>query len=138
MGAQSVTGRGIGSAEATAKGPKERNFVGVEKLIGPRVMAAGKVVLDSGSGTVNFVNPLPCVSPLSAAATPPTPQNDYVILIRDETDSTKNNAIVVATVNSDAAGVTHTSNLDTCLKGFTLASGGATDVVAWTVIKVGE
>jgi hypothetical protein len=138
MGAQSVTGVGVGSAEGLAKGPKERNFVGVEKLIGPRVVAAGKLVLTGGatSGTVNFRNPLPCVTPVSAAATPPTPQADYVVLLLDETTRTAQPS--VAFTNSDAAGVTHSSNLDVCLKGVTIANVTANDTVAWTVIKVGD
>ena len=139
MGAQSVTGKGVGSAELTAKGPKERNFVGVEKLIGPRVVLAGKVTLSTGAATVNFRNPLPCVTPASAAAATPTPQNDYVILWVDETDKTYNDAIVLATVNSDSTGDTSVAaSAKTHLKGFTLASGGASDVVAYTVVKVGD
>jgi hypothetical protein len=58
MGATSVTGRGPGSAERTAKGPKERNFVGVEKLIGPRVWLAVQVQLVAGALTYYFPEPL--------------------------------------------------------------------------------
>jgi hypothetical protein len=54
MGCQSVTGKGLGSAERTAKGPKERNFVGVEKLIGPRVVLAAQVTLSGGAATYTF------------------------------------------------------------------------------------
>ncbi len=55
MGAQSVTGvSGYGSAEGTSKGPKERNFVGVEKLIGPRVLFATQVTLVGGAATYDF------------------------------------------------------------------------------------
>lgn len=138
MGAQTVTGRGAGSAESTAKGPKERGFTGVERLIGPRIVEAGKITLVANAGTVTFRVPLPCVTPVSAAALPPTPQNDYVILWIDETDKAYNDALVIATVNSDATGdTTVAANLKTCLKGFTIAAGGAVDVVAWTVVKVG-
>lgn len=136
MGCQSVTGRGLGSVESTAKGPKERNFVGVEKLIGPRVVAAGKVTLVSTAGTIDFVRPLPCVAPLSAAALPPTPEKDYVLLVRDETTGT--NAVAVTSVNSDATGdATVTANAKTCLKGYTLVGTG-TDVIAWVLMKVGD
>jgi hypothetical protein len=139
MGAQTVTGRGQGSAEATSKGDKNRNFIGVEKLIGPRVVAAGKITLAAGVGTVNFRVPLPCVTPLSADAAVPTPENDYVILWIDETDKAYNDAIVVATVNSDATGdTTVAAGLKTCLKGFGITAGGVTDIVAWTVVKVGD
>ena len=136
MGASSVTGIGPGSVEGLAKGPKERNFVGVEKLIGPRVVAAGKMTLANGAGTLDFRNPLPCVTPASAAAATPTPEKDYVILVRDETTAAA--ALVVTTTNSDATGTTNSSALDVCLKGFSVSGGTTTDVVAWTVIKVGD
>lgn len=51
MGASSVTGVGLGSAERTAKGPVERAFVGVEKIIGPRVVYATQATVE-GAGTV--------------------------------------------------------------------------------------
>lgn len=55
MGCQTVTGvSGPGSVEATAKGPRERGFVGVEKLIGPRVVLATQVTLSGGAATYYF------------------------------------------------------------------------------------
>jgi hypothetical protein len=57
MGATSVTGKGPGSAEGLARGPRERNFVGVEKLIGPRVVLAAQVTLAAGAATYNFPEP---------------------------------------------------------------------------------
>jgi hypothetical protein len=140
MGAQTVTGRGQGSAEATSKGDKNRNFVGVEKLIGPRIVAAGKATLDgAGHIHVNFRVPLPCVTPLSAQAATPTPESDYCIQWIDETSPGNNDLIVLATVNSDATGdTTVAAALQTCLKGFTLTGGTAADVVGWVVVKVGD
>lgn len=138
MGAQTVTGRGVGSAESSAKGTRERNFVGVERLIGPRVVAAGKATVAQAATTftVNFRVPLPCVTPLSAQAITPTPENDYVILLANQTLASR--AMTVALTNSDALGVTHSSALDTCLKGFTVSVCTAGDVVGWTVVKVGD
>jgi len=135
MGATSVTGKGPGSAEGSAKGPKERNFVGVEKLIGPRVMMAGVDALVGGALTITFPTPLPCVTPLSAAASPPTPEVDYVILVHDRT--TAANAVTVTTINSDPDGTTNGDDTDTNLKSFALAGTG-TDVIDWVVIKVGD
>jgi hypothetical protein len=136
MGATSVTGKGPGSAEGSSKGPKERNFVGVEKLIGPRVMAAGVNQLVAGSYVVAFPNPLPCVTPLSAAAATPTPEMDYVILVHDRTDGAQ--TVTVTTTNCDADGdTTVPAAQQTHLYGFTMA-GNAADVVDWTVVKVGN
>ena len=69
MGASSVTGvSGYGSVEATAKGPKERNFVGVEKLIGPRIVLAAQATI-GGGGTVVYTLPEPLAGPHGAVAT---------------------------------------------------------------------
>lgn len=141
MGAQSVTGRGVGSAENSAKGVRERNFVGVEKLIGPRVVEAGKLVLTGGAvgGVVTFRTPLPCVTPISAGAAVPTPENDYVIMWRDETTPANNDVCTCVTANSDATGdVTVAAGLKTCLKQFTIALATADDTIGWVVMKVGD
>ena len=107
MAATSVTGRGPGSAEGSAKGPKERNFVGVEKLIGPRVMLAVQVTLAAGAATYNFPEAM------DAAGT------EYNVMTQAA------NAVVVTKV--ETGGV---------LTGVTLAGTG-TDVVDLIVVKVG-
>lgn len=136
MGSTSVTGKGPGSSEMTAKGPKERGFVGVEKLIGPRVVVAGNVTLATGSATVTFTEPLPCVTPLSAAAATPTPQLDYVVICVDRT--TAANHVTVAFTNSDATGdTTVAAGLKNCVKSMTL-TGTGTDVIGYVVVKVGD
>ena len=56
MTASSVTGRGLGSADGKNKG-SEHMTLGVERLIGPRIMAADAVTLD-GSGDATVVLPL--------------------------------------------------------------------------------
>lgn len=56
MTASSVTGRGLGSADGKNKG-SEHMTLGVEKLLGPRIMAADEVTLD-GSGDEVVVLPL--------------------------------------------------------------------------------
>lgn len=48
MGATSVTGKGLGSAVGSQKGPKHLT-IGAEKVIGPRVVYAGNHTL-SGTG----------------------------------------------------------------------------------------
>ncbi len=60
MGATSVTGitnNGAGAADGYGKGNKgsERMSLGVHRLIGPRVIGAGSIVLsEGGTGTVYF------------------------------------------------------------------------------------
>lgn len=55
MGATSVTGKGLGSADKRQKG-SEHLRIGAEKLIGPRPVAVGHVTL-SGSGTATVILP---------------------------------------------------------------------------------
>lgn len=57
MGATSVTGVGLGSADKKQKG-SEHLRVGAEKIIGPRIVYAGSVTLD-GSGNGSVVIPAP-------------------------------------------------------------------------------
>jgi len=109
MGAQSATGvSGPGSVEATAKGPKERGFVGVEKLIGPRVMLAATVTLAGGAATYNF----PSAMPLG---------KEYYCVVASAA-----NAVTVTKVE--------TSDV---LTGVTLAGTG-TDVVDVVLVNVGS
>lgn len=61
MGASSVTGVGQGSADKKGHKGSEHLFVGVEKLIGTRIVYSGTVTLDSGTATVVFGKELPGV-----------------------------------------------------------------------------
>ncbi len=72
MGATSVTGVGLGSADKRQKG-SEHMRLGAEKIIGPRVVYAGVHTLD-GSGDLTVKLPL-----LAGAAT------DYIVMITDAT-----------------------------------------------------
>jgi hypothetical protein len=56
MGASSVTGVGLGSADKRQKG-SEHMRLGAEKIIGPRVVYAGSHTLD-GSGDLTIKLPL--------------------------------------------------------------------------------
>ena len=62
MAASSTTGTGQGSADKKGFKGSEHLFVGVEKLIGPRVVFAGSVTLSSGTATVKFPSTLPGVA----------------------------------------------------------------------------
>lgn len=62
MGASSVTGVGQGSADKKGHKGSEHLFVGVEKLIGTRIVFAGSVTLSSGTATVVFAKTLPGVA----------------------------------------------------------------------------
>lgn len=74
MGASSVTGVGQGSADKTGQKGSEHLFVGVEKLIGPRIVFAhAGVVLGSNgntSGTYAFSFPQAL----------PGANSDYIVL----------------------------------------------------------
>lgn len=111
MAATTATGRGLGSAEETSRGPKERGFIGAEKVLGPRVVACDSVLLD-GSGDATVV--LPVLSGVTA---------DYMVLATD-TDITGTTAVTAALVISGSA-TTLTFN------------GTAANTVAYAIIKVG-
>lgn len=51
MGATSVTGKGLGSADGKNKG-SEHQTLGVAHLIGPRVVYAGRITLSGTTGTI--------------------------------------------------------------------------------------
>ena len=110
MGATSVTGTGLGSAVPNNKG-SEHMSLGVEKLIGPRVIAADEVTLD-GSGDATVVLPL-----LDGVV------GDYIV---SATDSDTSGATAVTA--SMAFGVS-----DTTLT----FKGTAANVIVWSIIKKG-
>ena len=110
MAATSVTGIGHGSAEATSRGPKERGFIGAEKILGPRIVAAGKVTLSSTPATVV----LPAFEGVRA---------DYIVLATD---------VTVASATAVTANLVITSNATTLS-----FKGTGTNVINYTVIKVG-
>jgi len=108
MGATSVTGVGHGSADLTSRGPKERGFVGAEKVLGPRVMSSGIVTLSGGAATVV----LPVMAGVSA---------DYVVMCQDATAANACSAALV--ISSTSSTITF--------------AGTSTDVLHWSVIRVG-
>lgn len=90
MTCTTVTGRGLGSAELKQKG-SERARLGVDKLIGPRAVAIGKVTLSGGAATVHIP-----VLPGSAS--------NYAVIATDTTGA----AAVSATLSIGANGTTLT------------------------------
>ncbi len=54
MGAASVTGVGQGSADKKGHKGSEHLYVGVEKLIGTRIVYSGKFTLSASTGAVVF------------------------------------------------------------------------------------
>lgn len=107
MGASSVTGVGLGSADGSNKGRKHWS-VGVERLIGPRPMAVGSVTLD-GDGVGEVV--LPRLAGVTA---------DYVVVATGATEA--------------AVGATVTINDNDTTLAFSGANDG---VVAYAVLKKG-
>lgn len=110
MTCTTVTGRGLGSADKKNKG-SEHMTLGVEKLIGPRVVAADTVTLD-GSGDAVIKLPV-----LTGAAA------DYVVMANDA-DATAA-AAVAAVLTMDANTTTVTFK------------GPAGGLIAYSVIKKG-
>ena len=53
MGATSVTGKGLGSAEGMNKGTS-RMTLGTNHLIGPHIVAAGSITLSASTGIVEL------------------------------------------------------------------------------------
>jgi hypothetical protein len=110
MGATSVTGTGLGSAVPHNKGSIHMSL-GVEKLIGPRVVAADEVVLD-GSGDATVVLPL-----LDGVV------GDYIVTATDS-----NTAGATAVTASMAFTATNT---------VLTFKGTATHVIVWSIVKKG-
>ncbi len=88
MGASSVTGVGQGSADKAGQRGSEHLFVGVEKLIGTRVVECGYVVMGASTQVVTLPTVLPGVwqaptvqSESSPADTIPPTQMDYAIFV---------------------------------------------------------
>lgn len=112
MGATSVTGvSGQGSVEGLQKGT-ERMSLGVKKLIGPKVVAAGTETLSGTTGTVEIPELTGSVS-------------DYVVVLTS-------GSATAAYVSTGLAAVADTDTWN-----FTITAGsGAT--VSWIVVKTGR
>ncbi len=114
MGASSVTGVGQGSADKAGQKGSEHLWVGVEKLIGPRIVHAGSATLVSGtpsSVAVLFAVPLPGVV------------SDYIVL-----------ATTVSTTGTRTVSVGNFT-----VNGFTIyGTNSTTDVVQYAVVRVDQ
>lgn len=111
MGASSVTGvSGVGSAAGNQKG-SEHMSLGVNKLIGPRVMAAGSETLVGTTGVVEIPELAGVVG-------------DYCIQLTGVSTTVPYVSTALAAVGS-----TDTWN-------FTI-TGGSGEVVHWSVVKKG-
>lgn len=108
MTATSVTGMGLGSADKKQKG-SEHLSIGANKLIGPRIVAAGTVTLSGGAATVT----LPALNGTSS---------QFVVMCTDVTGAHAVSASLVVTAGTSTV--------------ITFA-GTSTDVLAYTVVKTG-
>lgn len=89
MGATSVTGTGLGSAEKKQKG-SERTRVGAEKIVGPRIVASGSGTLDgSGDLTIKLPRPTGVIG-------------DYMIFVTDANASAAAAVAATMTLVTDA------------------------------------
>lgn len=111
MGATSVTGvSGAGTVGGRQKG-SEHMSLSIKKLIGPKVVAAGKETLSGTTGTFEI--------PAQTGAV-----TDYIVMLT-------NNSSTNAYVSTDLAAVTDTDTWN-----FTVTAGSG-DVVRWAVLKTG-
>lgn len=110
MGAASVTGVGLGSAEGSNK-MNEHVSLGVSRLIGTRVVAAGVATTSSGAATVTFPQVLP------------ESNTNYIVMCDSVGSATR------AYVNT----MTDSSSQ---FASFTIVGSG-TQTVHWMVVKIG-
>ena len=108
MSATSVTGKGLGSVDKKQKG-SEHLSIGANKLIGPRIVAAGVVTLSGGAATVT----LPALNGVTA---------NFVVMATDTTGAAAVSASLVVTAGTSTV--------------ITFAGTG-THVLAYTVVKTG-
>ena len=110
MGATSVTGVGQGSATGNTKG-SENMSLGVKKLIGPRVVAAGVKTLSGTTGTVY----VPGLAGVAA---------DYVVIVSALTSTH-------VYVSTNLVAVSDTDDMSFII------TGGSGANVNWMVVKIG-
>lgn len=108
MGATSVTGVGVGSVEGQNKGSKHWT-VGTNRLIGPRVMAAGQATLSSGTKTVTL---------------PALPTGSYLVVCTDASGT-------AAATSGTLANTAGTSCVLTL-------KGTSSNTVNWVIVKIGD
>jgi hypothetical protein len=119
MTASSVTGlhkNGVGGVGGKNKG-SERMTLGVDHLIGVRIVAAGIVTMEGDGTTV-----------VTLAQAMPEGQENYVILLSPEGAPGANSPYVSARNETDDVLVSFD---------ITEASGSGTDDVSWVVIHLG-
>ncbi len=111
MGVTSVTGvSGNGSVAGSQKGPDTMS-IGVNKLIGPKVVACGKETLSGTTAVIEFPAPTGVVG-------------DYAVMLT-------NNSSTHAYISTALAAIASTDNW-----GFTVTAGSG-DIVNWTLVKTG-
>jgi len=116
MGVTTTTGAGAGNSYGGIKGPhNKRNFY-VSKLT-PHVVAAGKVTLVGGAATVTFP------SALAGGAA------KYSVQLT---------VMASAGAGHEVSVTAMTDNSDGDLASFAVAGAGATDVVMWSVVRLGN
>jgi hypothetical protein len=106
-----VTGRGRGAADGKNKG-SEHQSLGVAKLIGPRVVAAGKVTLVDGAATIK----LPYIGDVA----------NYIVTVTDVTAANACSASMATNTESDGSKETVIT-----------FAGNTTNVLNYTVVKAG-
>lgn len=114
MGATSVTGVGLGAADAGVKGPHNNRDYYVP-LVGPHVVCSGRVTLVAGAATVYFPSALE------------GSQSLYNVMLTAVNVAVNASETVVVSMNDDVDG-----NFDNFV-----VAGTAAEVVMWMVVKNG-
>lgn len=92
MGAYSVTGVGQGSADKAGQRGSEHQFLGVEKLIGTRIVLAGTVTLSTGTASVVFPQAL------SGSA------SDYIVLTQGDANHSYPSSLTTSGFTANGTG----------------------------------
>lgn len=119
--AHSVTGVGPGSADKAGQKGSEHLFVGVEKLIGTRVVMSGYVALSGGAATVILPQNLPGTWSNNFTNTAAA-LSDYIIVVNAFNNSNATYVSAIAVDGDDN-------------QTFTITGNGSA-VVFWSVIRV--
>ena len=138
MTAASVTGVGQGSADKAGQRGSENLFVGVEKLIGTRVVESGYANIASGGTTAIVVLPKALPGVWSGTFDGTSSASDYVVFVTPYTPPSPTAAFYVASMTSTYTNAASTGGSN---HGFTITasasqtvSGGTT--VFWQVVRI--
>jgi hypothetical protein len=114
--AASVSGVGQGSADKAGQKGSEHQFLGVDKLVGPRIVRAGTGVTAGNDRSATIVFP----ATLSGVTA------DYVVLLTNVNSTTAAQGVHINSITSSGGAMT----------GFVASSDTAATTFHWAVVRV--